>query len=161
MTYYTAFSEDYVTSGPVLICTYTNYALFANVYVVVQWRKISVGWVVYFTVLCDHPYLVSLFFAVLVSQYPVTFILFSLYSTTFIRLPVIFLSLQFRLSELERTVVLQLWNVVLANATVLAAFDYDVDDGLDIRPPGLFRVAAMNSGCHTIDLTSFSVSIIQ
>ena len=73
----------------------------------------------------------------------------------------IFLSLQFRLSELERTVVLQLWNVVLANATLLAAFDYDVDDGLDVRPPGLLRAAAMNSGCLTIDLSSTSVSIIQ
>ena len=29
--------------------------------------------VVYFTVLCDHPYLVSLLFAVLVSLHPVTF----------------------------------------------------------------------------------------
>ena len=31
------------------------------------------GGVVYFTVLCDHPYLVSLLFAVLVSLHPVTF----------------------------------------------------------------------------------------
>ena len=30
--------------------------------------------VVYFTVLCDHPYLVSLLFAVLVSLHPVTFL---------------------------------------------------------------------------------------
>ena len=29
--------------------------------------------VVYFTVLCDHPYLVSLLYAVLVSLHPVTF----------------------------------------------------------------------------------------
>ena len=29
--------------------------------------------VVYFTVLCDHPYLVSVLFAVLVSLHPVTF----------------------------------------------------------------------------------------
>ena len=29
--------------------------------------------VVYFTVLCDHPYLVSLLFAILVSLHPVTF----------------------------------------------------------------------------------------
>ena len=36
-------------------------------------EKISVGGVVYFTVLCDHPCLVSLFFAVLVSLHPVTF----------------------------------------------------------------------------------------
>ena len=38
-----------------------------------MWKKISVGGVVYFTVLCDHPYLVSLLFAVLVSLHPVTF----------------------------------------------------------------------------------------
>ena len=31
--------------------------------------------VVYFTVLCDHPYLVSLLFAVLVSLHPVTFLI--------------------------------------------------------------------------------------
>ena len=37
------------------------------------WKKISVGGVVYFTVLCDHPCLVSLLFAVLVSLHPVTF----------------------------------------------------------------------------------------
>ena len=37
------------------------------------WKKISVGGIVYFTVLCDHPYLVSLLFAVLVSLHPVTF----------------------------------------------------------------------------------------
>ena len=33
-----------------------------------------VGGIVYFTVLCDHPYLVSLLFAVLVSLHPVTFL---------------------------------------------------------------------------------------
>ena len=32
--------------------------------------------VVYFTVLCDHPYLVSLLFAVLVSLHPATFLMF-------------------------------------------------------------------------------------
>ena len=31
------------------------------------------GGVVYFTVLCDHPYLVSIIFAVLVSLHPVTY----------------------------------------------------------------------------------------
>ena len=35
-------------------------------------KKICRG-IVYFTVLCDHPYLVSLLFAVLVSLHPVTF----------------------------------------------------------------------------------------
>ena len=39
----------------------------------ILWKKISVGGIVYFTVLCDHPYLVSLLFAVLVSLHPVTF----------------------------------------------------------------------------------------
>ena len=38
------------------------------------WKKISVGGIVYFTVLCDHPYLVSILFAVLVSLLPVTFL---------------------------------------------------------------------------------------
>ena len=33
-----------------------------------------VGGIVYFTVLCDHPYLVALLFAVLVSLHPVTFL---------------------------------------------------------------------------------------
>ena len=39
--------------------------------------------VVYFTVLCDHPYLVSLLFAVLVSLHPVTFsnVFYYLYNT--------------------------------------------------------------------------------
>ena len=32
--------------------------------------------VVYFTVLCDHPYLVSFLFAVLVSLHPATFLMF-------------------------------------------------------------------------------------
>ena len=35
-------------------------------------KKICRG-IVYFTVLCDHPFLVSLLFAVLVSLHPVTF----------------------------------------------------------------------------------------
>jgi len=46
---------------------------------------------------------------------------------------------QFRLSELERTVVLQIWTKILANTTLLAAFDYNVDDGLDEREPGLLK----------------------
>ena len=37
--------------------------------------------VVYFTVLCDHPYLVSLLFAVLVSLHPVTFFITCNYIT--------------------------------------------------------------------------------
>ena len=41
----------------------------------VLWKKISVGGIVYFTVLCDHPYLVSLLFAVLVSLHPSCYIL--------------------------------------------------------------------------------------
>ena len=37
------------------------------------WKKDLCRGVVYFTVLCDHPCLVSLLFAVLVSLHPVTF----------------------------------------------------------------------------------------
>ena len=37
-----------------------------------KWKKICRG-IVYFTVLCDHPCLASLLFAVLVSLHPVTF----------------------------------------------------------------------------------------
>ena len=47
---------------------------------------------------------------------------------------------QFRLSELELTVVRQLWSVVLADPTLLASADFDVDDRLDIKPPGLLIV---------------------
>ena len=47
---------------------------------------------------------------------------------------------QFRLSELELTVVRQLWSVVLADPTLLASADFDVDDRLDIKPPGLLTV---------------------
>jgi len=47
---------------------------------------------------------------------------------------------QFRLSELELTVIRQLWSVVLADPTLLASADLDVDDGLDIKPPDLLTV---------------------
>ena len=39
--------------------------------------------VVYFTVLCDHPYLVSLLFAVLVSLHPATFLMFFITCTKY------------------------------------------------------------------------------
>ena len=47
---------------------------------------------------------------------------------------------QFRLSELELSVVRQLWSVVLADPSLLSSADFDVDDGLDIKPPDLLTV---------------------
>ena len=44
-----------------------------EMYVYIEERY--VGGIVYFTVLCDHPYLVSLLFAVLVSLHPVTILI--------------------------------------------------------------------------------------
>ena len=47
---------------------------------------------------------------------------------------------QFRPSELELTVVCQLWSVVLADPTFLASADFNVDDGLDNKTPDLLTV---------------------
>jgi len=42
-------------------------------------EKVTVGGFLYLTALCDHPYLVSLLFAVLLSLHLVKFLMFSFY----------------------------------------------------------------------------------
>ena len=53
-----------------------NLHIFFHCTCIAIWKKISVGVIVYFTVMFDHIPLVSLLFAVLVSLHPDTFLMF-------------------------------------------------------------------------------------